>query len=189
MDPISAGLAVVGFGMQAYGAFSGANTAKQAAQVKQNIAAEEQKLNQQRRLQMELSARREQLQIYRNNQRLRAQATQAAVNQGASMGSGLQGGLAGVTAGSAFNLQGVTQNLEIGRNMFAINDRISGFKQQLASLEGDAAEAAGWASLGGSLMKNSGTIGQLSQNAFAGFGNSGGNYQGMPWSRNTGGLY
>ena len=189
IDPISAGLGIVGLGLQIYGNMSAAENARKSSEVRQSIANEERNINEQKRTQMELSARRDSLQIYRNQQRQRAMATQAAVNQGASRGSGLQGGIAGVDAGSFFNLAGIDQNLQIGRNIFGINDRISGYKQQLASYESDAATDAGLASLGGSIMKSSGTIGQIVGNYTSGFGSTGGNYQGMPWSKNTGGLY
>lgn len=190
MDPISIGLGVVGLGLQIFGASEGASAAKQAASIQRGIAADEQKINEQRKQQMLLESSRKQLEIFRNNQRQRALATAAAVNQGASFGSGLQGGLAGVTNMSLFNSQGINQNVEIGTNIFGINDAISQKKMQLADVQAQQAEAAGWASLGGSLMKAGPTFGSLGQNLFAGFGSGfGGNYSGTPGAKNTGGLY
>ncbi len=164
MDPLSIGLQVVGFGLQMFGAFGASNNAHQIAEVNKGIAADEQKINEQKRQQMLLESRRKQMEIFRNEQRQRAMATAAAVNQGAQFGSGLQGGLAGVTSMSLFNSQGINQNVEIGQNIFGINNDISSKKMQLAELGADQAQNQGLASLGGSLMKAGPTIGQLGQN-------------------------
>jgi len=166
MDPISAGLNIVGFGMQVFGAISGAESAQEAANIKKGIAGDEQKINEQKRQQMLLESSRKQMEIFRNMQRQRAMATAAAVNQGASLGSGLQGGLAGVSGQSFFNSLGISQNVELGQNIFSINNDISSKKMQLADVEADQAEAAGWASLGGSLMKSSDTFGKMGQSLF-----------------------
>jgi hypothetical protein len=55
----------------------------------------------------------------------RAQATSAAVAQGASEGSGLQGGLSQVTGQAASNIQGINQGQDLGNQMFAANSMIS----------------------------------------------------------------
>ena len=188
MDPISAGLGIVGFGLQLFGSFGASEDAAKAAGIQKNIAADEQKINEQKRQQMLLESSRKQLEVFRNMQRQRAAATAAAVNQGASLGSGLEGGLAGVTAGSFFNSLGINQNVEIGQNIFGINADISAQKMQLADVQASQASNMGLASLGGSLMKSSGTIGSLGKNFFSGFGGSG-NYSGTAGSSNTGGLY
>lgn len=172
MDPVSLGIMAVGLGLQAYGGFSAAGRAKEASQISQNIAADEQKINDQKRTQMELEARRMQMQTFRNAQRLRAQATAAAVNQGASKGSGLQGGLAQIQDYAAEGLTNIGQNLEIGRNIFSLNDDISAQKQRLASIQGEGATEQALASLGGSLVKYGPTIGGLAKDYTAGFGSS-----------------
>lgn len=173
MDPISSGLGIIGFGLQLFGLSESIDAAEKSASIKKSIAGDEQAINEQKRQQMLLESSRKQLEIFRNMQRQRAMATAAAVNQGASLGSGLQGGLAGVTNQSLFNSLGISQNVEIGQNIFDINSRISDKKMQLADVETDQATAAGWASLGGSLMKAGPTFGSLGQNAasfFKGFG-------------------
>ena len=63
-----------------------------------------------------------------------------------------------------FNLLGISQGLEIGDKIANENTAISGLKMQMADVKSDAAEAQGWASLGGSLMKSSGIIGQFGTN-------------------------
>jgi hypothetical protein len=169
-DPISAGLSVVGFGLQLFGMSEGMDAAKQSATIKKGIAEDEQKINEQKRQQMLLESSRKQMEVFRNMQRQRAMATAAAVNQGASSGSGLQGGLAGVSGQSLYNSLGISQNVELGQNIFSINNDISSKKMQLADVETQQSEAAGWASLGGSLMKAGPTFGSIGQNIFSGFG-------------------
>lgn len=167
MDPISIGLGVVGFGLQLFGMSQANEAAQQSSSIKKGIAQDEQRINEQKRQQMLLESSRKQMEIFRNMQRQRAMATAAAVNQGASGGSGLQGGLAGVTGQSLFNSLGINQNVELGQNIFSINNDISSKKMQLADVETQQSEAAGWASLGGSLIKAGPTFGALGQNAAA----------------------
>ena len=174
MDPISIGLQAVGFGLQLWGGMQAADVAKQQAEVSSKIAGEEQKINEQKQIQQQMESRRMQLQTIRNVQRQRAMGIAAAVNQGASSGSGLQGALGQNTAEGMFNLQGLQQAGEISKNIFGINNTISGYKQELASLGGDMAEAQGLASLGGSIMKIGPTVGAFGKDAGAFFKNNSG---------------
>lgn len=170
MDPISIGLGVVGLGLQLFGGSKQADASKQQAQVSGQIAQDEQAINAQKQQQMQLEGRRSQLQNFRNAQRLRAQATASATNQGAQFGSGLQGGIAGITDKATENTQGIDQGMKISQNIFGINNDISAKRVQMAQLGGQAAEGAGLASLGGALMKSGPTIGAFGKDLFAGFG-------------------
>ncbi len=170
MDPLTIGLTAVSLGMQAFGGFGASQKAEEAHRIQGEIAGLEGKVNDQRKNQMELSARRQQMEIFRNNQRARAMGTNAAVNQGAQFGSGLQGGLAQVQNQSLWNSLGISQNLEIGNNIFGINNEISQKKSQLSEVQGDMATSQGIAGMGSSLM---GSIGPLTSMA-KGFGGGGG---------------
>lgn len=187
-DPVSAGLQVVGIGLSIFGGLEQAKVAKEQAKVSSHIGEMELGINESKREAMELNARRQQMEIFRNTQRARAQATNAAVNQGANLGSGLQGGLADVANQGLFNLFGVNAALQTGEKIASYNDAISQDKIQLAKLGGDAADAQMWTSLGGALVKSGPTIGQLTQ-GFGSFFGGGGNYSGTPGASNTGGLY
>jgi hypothetical protein len=88
----------------------------------------------QRRRAMELDARRRNLEIVRMHQRANAIALTTANAQGAARGSGLQGAYGQTSGQTGFNLTGVSQQLEIGRNMFGINQDIS--NQRLAYARG-----------------------------------------------------
>jgi hypothetical protein len=169
MDPISLGLGVVGLGMSIFGGLGQAKAQKEEAQISSEIAGQEQQENNVKLQQMAIENRRQNMEIIRNNQRQRALATAAAVNQGAQFGSGLQGGLAGVTDQSTYNLLGSNQSLMFGQQIGAINNTISGYKQQLASIQGSSATDAGIASLGGALMKSGPTIGAMSKGFTSGF--------------------
>lgn len=178
MDPISAGLSVVGLGIQLFGGMKSSQDAQKAAQLNYGIAQDEQKINEQKNMQMQLEAQRSSLQQFRNIQRLRAQATAAATTQGAQFGSGLQGGLAEVTNEGLFNVQGINQATQFGNTIFGINNDISGKKMQLSQVQSDMASDQALSSLGGALVKNSGTIGGLGKDITAGFGrlSSGGSF-------------
>lgn len=189
MDPISIGLGAVGLGFQVFGGLSAADHAEEQAKISQQISAEEKKVNEQKRLQMQLSARRQQLEIFRNMQRARAQGQNAATQQGASLGSGLQGGLAQVAAQSFFNAQGINQNLEIGENIFGLNNNISDLRARSSEVSSSAAADQGLASLGGSIVKAGPIVGAFGRNIMSYGSGSGGNYSGTPGASNTGGFY
>lgn len=172
MDPLTLGVGIVGLGLQIWGASESSENAQRAAALSRQQAGLEQDINEQKKLQMQFEANRMQLQQYRNIQRLRAQGTAAAVNQGAASGSGLQGGLAATTASGLTNVTGILGNLQFGNTIFGLNNQISNVKMQMADVQADQAESQAWASLGGSLVNNAGTIGALGQNVGAGFRNA-----------------
>jgi len=137
---------------------------------------------------MQLNARRNSLEQFRNTQRMAARATAAATTQGAQFGSGLAGGLGQVTAQGAYNVAGLNQNLEIGENIFGLDRTISGEKLQLAKLQSDygvtSATNQGFSSLGSSLMSLSGPASRLVQG-----GNPFGNASGVNAFNSGSGIY
>jgi hypothetical protein len=168
MDPISAGLGIVGLGISLFEGMKQSQTASQIAGVSQGIAQDEQQINAQKMLQQQMEARRSSLENVRNAQRLRAQATASATNQGASQGSGLQAGLAGVTDTAAFNQQGITQASQISQSIYGINTDISSKKVQLAGLQGQMSTEQGYASLGAGIMKGGPIIGAFGKDIYSG---------------------
>jgi hypothetical protein len=189
MEFLSAGLQIVGLGLSIFGASEQADNAKAQAQVSMDIARQEMGINEEKQKAMELSARRQQLETYRNTQRARAQATAAAVNQGAGSGSGLQGGLAQIANQGIFNLVGIDSALQTGRNINVFNQAISQDKIKLAELGGEAADAQMWSGIGGALTKSGRLIGQMAQGFNFNLFGSSGNYSGTPGASNTGGFY
>lgn len=166
MDFLSAGLGIVGLGMQIFGGISGSQDAQRQAEISGQISQQEQAINAQKQTQMQLSARRQDLEIFRQTQRARAQSEAVATNQGAQFGSGLQGGLGQVQSQGMFNAAGINQNLEIGQNIFAANNQISGLRAQSAQVSSDQAFDQGIASLGGSVVRAGPIIGAFGRNIY-----------------------
>lgn len=173
MDPLTLGISAVGLGLQAFGSFSAAGKAKEAYGIQSQITNIEGQVNQQRQTAMELSARRQSMEIFRNNQRARAMAVNNATNQGASYGnsSGLPGGEAQVQNQSTFNLQGVNQNLQIGENIFGLDDQISKQKLALSQVQSQQATDQSIGQLGGGILKSAGTLGNIGQYAYGTYSN------------------
>ena len=163
MDPISGIIGIAGLGLDIFGAMKGASAAHEAAGVSRDIAGKQVQENQQRQLAMQVSARRSQMEILRQNQRAQSMATAGATNQGAQFGSGLQGGLAQVEGQSGSNLLGVNQQLTIGNKLFSLEGQIGEDRMQLAGLQGQEATAAGIGALGGALGRNAGTLSNIFQ--------------------------
>lgn len=86
---------------------------------------------------MELDARRQQLEIIRNQQRNRALAVTTGVAQGGSIrgSSALQGAFGQASGQTGVNLLGVQQNLEIGRTITGLNETISNNQIALNDLQ------------------------------------------------------
>jgi hypothetical protein len=150
---LSAGLGLAGLGISLFGTEQGISAAKASAQASLNIAGLEQQVNAQKKLVMQISARRQGMETIRETQLKQSQATAAATNQGAQFGSGLQGGLAGLSGMGNYNLQGVNQGLQIGNTIFGLDDQISAQKIAEAKAKSDAATAAGTQSFGSMLEK------------------------------------
>jgi hypothetical protein len=112
--------------------------ANQSHDINAGIIQNEQTVQAQQQQAMELDARRQSLEIIRNQQRGRSLALSTAVAQGGSGGirsSALAGGYGQVSGQTGVNLLGVSQNLQIGENIFAANNAISSAKIQENDLE------------------------------------------------------
>ncbi len=190
MFPALMGLGAVG---SIIGGIGGMMSSSAISEQQMKIAGLEKQAEEQRHKAMVLQARRQATEISRNQQRANAMALQAATSQGASQGSGLQGGYGQIAGQTATNMAGVNQNYQIGENMFGINNQISNAKMQIAQLGGEAAMWQGISSLGGSVMKIAGPLGNMMQ-GWGGNGGGGGNsYDWIPrpqdawnpWSRTS----
>lgn len=163
MDPISLAIGAVGLGMSIFGGMGVSEKAGEAAQISKDEAQQEAGINAAKQQQMQIEARRTQLENVRNSQRARSMATNAAVNQGAQFGSGLQGGLAQISDQNTFNQQGVGQALSIGNQIGINNSLISVDKMKMADVQAQSSADAGLASLGGAIMKAGPIVGQIGQ--------------------------
>lgn len=160
-DPVSIGLMVGGLGLNFLGGMGQAKEAKKQSQLSAQIYQQEILANQQRRQAMELDASRRKVENIRTGQLARAQALTNATNQSAQFGSGLQGGLAQVTGRTYWNELGINQNLQIGQNLFNIDEAIGGLKTQISSSQSRASSSAGLSEIGNAMFKVAPTVGQI----------------------------
>src|SRR6267154_399541 len=105
-SPAGLGMEGLGLGFQAVGAYAGYQAQQGISQSNQNIAKDQQAINQQNLMQMKLNARRAQTEVIRNAQSARSMALASATGQGAQFGSGLQGGYGQIQGRSGTNLLG-----------------------------------------------------------------------------------
>jgi len=163
MEPLSImAMTAVGLGMQVFGAAgkSEAGNKYNAAQIRQIQL--EQQVEAQRRKTMELEARRMSMENLRNVQRAQAVARTAAVSSGGGLTtSSYAGGQAQASAQGSWNESGIAGKLEIGRNIFDINQMISGTKVDMANAQKSIQDYQGWSSLGQSLTASAPTFGRI----------------------------
>lgn len=164
-NPLAIGAGALGIGMSIIGGFGQADAAKKTSESQQRIAALEQRQDAARRQAMELSAKRQQMEVLRNAQRARSLALNNATSQGAQFGSGLQGGYGQVQGAANWNNLGITQNLNLGEQMFDLNAQISQQKQSIAGYSSQSATYGGIGKLGSTLTGSFGPIKNLSQQA------------------------
>lgn len=124
-----------------------------AAGHNKRIAELEMQTLEQQKKQMELQARRQQLEVIRNNQKVRSMSLTATNAQGAKFSSGLQGAYGQAQGQSGSNLLAIDQNLTIGRTLADINTDISAQRMALADDQTMSSFGQGLQSFGGSLMK------------------------------------
>lgn len=107
--------------------------------INQGIVGQQRAIEETKRQAMEVDARRQQLEIIRQQQRGRAMALASNVAQGGSGAIGGSSALAGaygqIAGQSGVNLLGVQQALQSGRQVFAANASITDFNSQMATLQ------------------------------------------------------
>jgi hypothetical protein len=171
-NPLGVGLALGGIGLSLFGGMSKASSAGEMAGVQQKMTQIEMQQDTVRQRAMELSARRQHIEVLRNAQRARSLALNAATTQGAQSGSGLQGGYGQIQGAANWNIAGINQNLDFGEQMFGLNQILSQQKIEMARLQGQSATAGAYQSLGGTLLQAAPTVGKLSKGFFGGSGNA-----------------
>lgn len=171
-------LAVAGIASGGAGAFASISGSRRQAEAQQQEIEAQQKQEALRRKAMELDARRRSVEVLRNQQRARSLALATSTAQGASLGSGLQGGYGQIAGQSNTNLLGISQGLQTGEANFDLNSQISAARMNMASAGAQVALGAGLSSFGSSLMNASSTFNRIGM----GFGNNnqGTNTIGLP---------
>lgn len=174
-------IGLAGAGISAY-------SASQSASASGDIAALQMQILEQQKLQMKLEHQRRKNETLRSMQRARAISLSTAVSQGAQMGTALMGAYGQVSGQGNNQLRALNQNLEIGKNIFNLNQQISEKKMDIADYQGMAAIGQGVSAFGGFV---SGALNK-SPGVFAGGGGAaasstsyaspyGGNFGMNPW--------
>lgn len=161
MDPVTIGLMLGSTALSMFGTQKSVQASKEFQAAQTQEIQQEQAVNEQRRIAMELRGRREEQGVIRTAQRQRALGLEAATSQGAQYGSGLQGAYGQAAGESGTRLTGVTQNLQVGENIFDLDKQISQSKIQMAQAQTNEATAQGISSLGRSLGFMAGPAGNL----------------------------
>jgi len=156
-------LTVAAIGASAIGGVTSIVGAGMANSANQKILQGEQQIEAQRFKAMKLKADRDQMQALRTQQQAVAMGLTNANAQGANLGSGVQGGAAEIMGQTGQNLLGITQNEQIGTNIFGINQQITGARMDLANAQTVSSIGQGLSSFGGSLMNAAPAFGRLSQ--------------------------
>lgn len=164
MEPISA---AIGLGLGIAGLFGSSDAAERAAKEQKAIAADQIKIEGQKRQAMELDARRRELEVFRSVQRARSIALTNATLQGGQFGSGVIGGMSQATQAGHEDLKSIGQNLTIGRTISDLNNDISQHKMSLADIGADQSFWSGLSSLGGTILGQTNNIGKIT----SGWGN------------------
>jgi len=149
-----AGIATEGLGAATslVGGYLGYQAAQGEYQSQSNIASMQQQINALHVQGMELTGRRNSLEVLRNEQKARSLALTGATNQGAAQSSGLQGGYGQISGQGGTNLLGIAQNLSLGRQEATIQSSIIGQQLQASKYASQAATASGISSLGGGIF-------------------------------------
>lgn len=156
------GLVAVGVGLAGVGALTQVEAARRAEQHQKAIIEAEMRAEERRRRAMELEARRRSLEILRVQQRARSTALAVATNQGMAYGSALPGAYGQISGQSGVNMLGVSQNLQLGQQMFDINAGISQNRIGMASAQSQMMTGGALSSLGGTLISVMPQISRLS---------------------------
>lgn len=164
MDPITlmmGATSAIGLGMKLFGSSGASSAAREVADASQQIAGLETQENAQRKQQMILTSQRQQIQNVRNSQMARSMALTSATAQGAQFGSGLGGGIGGISGQTSTNYLANSQNLQIGENIFGLDDKINAQKQRIAQAQGNMASSQGLSSMGGDIMGFAGSFSRI----------------------------
>lgn len=197
MDPISiglslasAGLSIYGQSKQAQGAAQQTAAAKASAAASGDIAQQEINQDQVRRQSMELSNHKSSLLDIRAAQAARSRAlVSGSANNAGAGGSALGGAYGGISGQLNTGLLTNSNNLEMGRRMFDLNDAINRDRMKQAQASSDMATGQGTSALGKSISGVAGTVGSLAGAAGGSFKSLFGGASGGAMPPQQGGMY
>lgn len=158
---ISAIIAAVGVAASIAGTAVSYRASQQQVKAQKQLVAAQQSAENSRQQQMNLDATRKKREIIRQAQVARAAAVSTANAQGAGDTSALAGAEGAISGQSGVNYLGVAQNQQIGNDIFSANASAGAARMKEADAGGLSGLGSGLGSLGGALVKNSGTIARI----------------------------
>lgn len=105
---------------------------QQTFQSESQISGLEQQVQYNKQQQMQLSSRRQNVEDFRQSQMARAKGVTNAAASGNTFSSSAATGQGNATSQGLFNSEGVNQNLQIGQNIFALNNQENAAKLQMS---------------------------------------------------------
>ncbi len=157
----TAAFGIGGLALSAFSQYEQSQAQNKVYQSDVQTAQLEMQVNAQRQQQMHLNSQRQSIENLRNVQKTQAQGLAAATQGGAQFGSGLAGGRSQEAAQGAWTSEALSQNLQIGDQMFALDNQIDQQKINKANAESQANQSSGFGAFGGDIMKAAPMIAQL----------------------------
>jgi hypothetical protein len=145
-------LGAVGLGLGIFGTLSGMQAASQQSQLSIAQVGHEEQIEQLKQQQMHLQSQRQSVQNLRDVQQAQAMGKAAAANAGALFGSGLAGGQSQEAAKGGWNAENLSQNLQIGDQIFSQDYSIDALKIQQAQAASRQATSQGETAIGGDIL-------------------------------------
>lgn len=161
MAAVTAAIAAVGLGLSAYGAYQNYQGQKDTAQAQQEALAIQKQQEAERKKAMELDAARRTREMVRQQVAARGMSLATTTNQGAEGGSALQGAYGGESGRTGVNMLGVSQNLEIGREMFGLNQGLTDAYSRMSAGTSRAGLGTSLMGFGTGLINNLGAINRV----------------------------
>lgn len=157
-----------GLALGAFGAKKQYEGERDVARASQEASAASARAEEARFKQMQLDARRRELEIQRNVQRTRATALARTSSQGAQFGSALPGAYAQITQEGGRQTLALEQNLEIGEQIFEANQDVFEAQSRGAAAQGRAAMGKGLYGFGRDLIAVSEPAARIGSTLFGG---------------------
>ena len=164
VDPISLSITALSVGAQLFGTYEKSQGAAAQLQTQQQEIGVEQQENALRQQMMNLSSKREQMQVLRNVQRARSLVLSNAASSGAQFGSALGGGFGQIAGAGNTNALKIAQDTEAGNQMFGFQNTMLGLKQQYAAEGGQINFGSGIMDIGKMLGQNNTQLTSLIKN-------------------------
>ena len=162
---LATAIAAIGVGIAGFSAYKSYESSKENNQAQQAAIAAQQEAEKLRKEQMDLDATRRRREVLRSSIAARSASLAVTTAQGAAYegGSSLPGAYGSISGRAGVNAAGINQNQELGTGIFdAHQDQLAAYGRA-ANAQSKQAMWQGLGSLGGAIINNAGTIGQIGE--------------------------